>query len=251
MAKRQAARKGEQRQRHRRWLATAGKSLALLAGIAVLGFAGRWLMEPSTLPVDSVRIRGSFVHVNQEELRQAVEPFMGAGFLGLDMSGIRRAVEKLAWVRHASVRRSWPAALSISIEEQRAAAEWGEGGLLNESGERFIPEKGAAPKGLPLLAGPAGTERKVMTRFREMQGMLAALGVSISHLEMNARRAWRLQLNSGLALRLGRREVNGRLLRFVRTYGETIAPRLDTIESVDLRYTNGFAVQWKAGHATA
>ncbi|WP_303901767.1 cell division protein FtsQ/DivIB [Thiohalomonas denitrificans] len=223
-----------------------GQSLALVAGIAVIGFTGRWLMQSSTLPVASVHIRGTFVHVDREELRQVLEPFVNAGFLGLDMNGIRRSVEELAWVRQASVRRIWPAALAVSIEEQRAAAVWAEGGLINERGERFIPEKHAMADGeLPVLAGPEGTERKVMTRLREMQDMLVALGASITHLEMDARRAWRLQLNSGLALLLGRREITDRLLRFVRTYDVAIAPRLETIENVDLRYTNGFAVQWK------
>ena len=246
MTKRQAARKDEQRQRNRRWLTRAGQSLALFVGIAVISLAGRSLTKPSTLPVESVHIRGTFAHVSREELREAVEPFVDAGFLGLDMAGIRRSVEKLAWVRQASVRRSWPAALQVSIEEQRAAAAWAGGGLINESGERFLPERNAASdRGLPVLAGPEGTERQVMTRFREMQGMLAALGMSITRLGMDARRSWRLQLSGGLTLRLGRREINERLLRFVRTYGTAIAPRLEAIKNVDLRYTNGFAVQWK------
>lgn len=245
MAKRQAARKGEWHQRNHRWLMRTGQSVALLAGVTALGFAGRWLMEPSTLPVESVHIRGTFAHVDREELRQVVEPFVGAGFLGLDMKGIRRSVEQLAWVRRASVRRSWPSAVAISIEEQRAAAAWVSGGLINESGERFIPDKESAADGLPVLAGPEGSEKKVMARFREMQRMLAALDFSITHLEMDERRAWRMQLSSGLALRLGRQEVNGRLMRFVRTYRDAVAPRLEAIESVDLRYTNGFAVQWK------
>ncbi|SCZ50413.1 cell division protein FtsQ/DivIB [Thiohalomonas denitrificans] len=246
MTKRQAARKNEQIQRNRRWLKRAGQSLALVAGIAVIATAGRWLTQPSTLPVGSVHIRGTFVHVDREELRQAVEPFVKAGFLGLDMNGIRRSVEELAWVRQASVRRSWPAALAVSIEEQRAAAVWAPGGLINERGERFVPgEQGLADGELPVLSGPEGSEGKVMARFRGMKGKLAALGASITHLEMDARRAWRMQLNSGLTLRLGRREIDDRLLRFVRTYDGAIAPHLETIEYVDLRYTNGFAVQWK------
>ena len=68
---------------------------------------------------------------------------------------------------------------------------------------------------------------------------------------MNERRAWSLRLANGLQLGLGRNDIHLRLLRFVRVYAEVLKPRLEAIDSVDLRYTNGFAVRWHDGLAPA
>lgn len=249
MARRQAARKEAGRGRIRRALLNTAKLMTLLVAAGAIGAAVRWVMDPANLPVASVHIRGTFAHVEHETLQRAIEPFIAAGFLWLDMEGIRRELEGLAWVRSSSVRRAWPATLEVSVEEQQPAAIWAAGGLVNPSGERFVPRKAVQPNGLPTLSGPEGTAKKLMTRYREMQGMLAALDVAIVRLEMDARRAWRVALDNGLELRLGRRDVEGRLLRFVRAYAKAIAPRLEAIDNVDLRYTNGFAVKWKPGRA--
>ena len=86
-----------------------------------------------------------------------------------------------------------------------------------------------------------------MKEYQAMQGMLEPLGLRISHLTMNERRAWSLYLNNGLQLRLGRNDAHLRLLRFVRVYAKVLKPQQDKIDSVDLRYTNGFAVRWRDG----
>lgn len=56
---------------------------------------------------------------------------------------------------------------------------------------------------------------------------------------------------NGLQLGLGRKETHLRLMRFVRVYAEVLKPRIEAIDSVDLRYTNGFAVRWHHGYAPA
>ena len=55
-------------------------------------------------------------------------------------------------------------------------------------------------------------------------------------------------MNNGLLLSLGRSDTYPRMQRFVKTYTQTIAPRLADIERIDLRYTNGFAIRWRDGN---
>jgi len=81
--------------------------------------------------------------------------------------------------------------------------------------------------------------------------MLTPLGLKVSNLTMNERRAWSIRLSNGLQMILGRKDTHLRLLRFVRVYADVLKPRLEAIDTVDLRYTNGFAVHWRDGHATA
>ena len=61
-------------------------------------------------------------------------------------------------------------------------------------------------------------------------------------MRLDARRSWTLQLDDGLVIRLGNKDVQARLTRFFRVY-----PRLQQmatqVREMDLRYPNGFAIR--------
>jgi len=226
--------------------------LIVLVPLLVGSVSWGWmqLSDPATFPIKSVRIETPLKRVSKEEIRHAVSGHVNGGFMRVDVEGIRDDLESLPWVSQASVRRSWPDVLIIGVQEQKPVARWSNGGLLNARGELFQPKEEAQWTMLPLLRGPKGTEMILMEEYQAMQGMVEPLGLRISHLTMNERRAWSLNLDNGLKLRLGRNNAHVRLLRFVRVYAKVLKPRQEKIDSVDLRYTNGFAVRWRDG-ATA
>jgi cell division protein FtsQ len=227
-------------------------SVFLLAGLVGALYLGtQRLLDPQTLPVRSVRVESPLRQVSQQQLREVVGAHVQEGFLRLDVERVRAELEALPWVRRASVRHAWPDVVVVQLEEQQAVARWGSDGLLNREGELFSPGQDQAAATLPLLRGPQDTHKQVAMEFSRMQEMLTPLGLQISHLTLNERRAWSLRVSNGLQLGLGRNDVHLRLLRFVRTYAEVIKPRLEAIDSVDLRYTNGFAVRWHNGNAPA
>lgn len=223
--------------------------IALLLGVVVWG--GSLLLDPKTLPVTTVRVENELKHLERETVRRAVLPHVKEGFLRVNVEAIRKELEALPWVAKASVRRAWPDVLTIGLREQQAAARWEQGGLLNPKGERFAEKEMTTWKNLPLLQGPKQTEKILMSEYLTMQDALSPLGLHISRLSMDRRRAWSVRLDNGLHLRLGRNNSQKRLLRFVRVYTKVLQPRVESIDSVDLRYTNGFAVRWREGNAAA
>ena len=230
--------------------------LSLLMAVVVAGVCyvgAQKLLDPETLPVRTVRIESPLMQVTQQRIREVIGNHVEGGFLRLDVDRVRSELEALPWVKRASVRRGWPDRLLVRIEEQQAMARWGnEGvGLLNPEGELFKPEQEARWENLPLLRGPQNTQKIMASELHQMQEILSPLGLQISHLTMNERRAWSLRLANGLQLGLGRKETHLRLMRFVRVYAEVLKPRIEAIDSVDLRYTNGFAVRWHHGYAPA
>ncbi len=226
-----------------------------LVMVVVLLVAGFWLVgqmiNPASLPVNTIRIESPLKQLSNEDIRNAVRPHVSSGFLKVDVDEIRRELEALPWVSSASVRREWPDLLVVRVEEQKAVARWSNGGLLNARGELFMPPDTKQWEVLPLLRGPVHSEVALMKEYQAMQGMLAPLGLRISHLTMNERRAWSLNLQGGLLLRLGRREIHTRLLRFVRVFARVLKPQLKKMDIVDLRYTNGFAVRWRGNNSAA
>jgi cell division protein FtsQ len=215
---------------------------ALLAG-ATWGIVT--LRDPATLPIRAVKVEGRFTHVTAQALQQAVADAATGGFLSVDVDAIRRAALSLPWVHSVGVRRVWPDTLRLTVTEQIAVARWGEQGLINSDGDVFTPDPSSFPPGLPELRGPAGTEGAVLSRYRAMNQALAPLKLRITRMVLDERRAWRLFMGGGMELVLGREQAEERLQRFINIYPALQAAEPPGIARVDMRYSNGFALQRK------
>ena len=145
----------------------------------------------------------------------------------------------------------WPRGLEVRVIEQVAAARWGANGLLNARGELFLAESRFIPPELPRLSGPDGTEGTVAQRYLATQGRLVEGGLRIAALRLDARGAWELDLDNGVSVRLGRRQVDERFERFVAAALPLVVQRASDLAYVDMRYTNGFAVGWRGGTRVA
>lgn len=196
-------------------------------------------------PVRSLVVEGSFERVSTVEVEQAARAVLTGGFVSADLGAIRKAVDALTWVDRARVQRLWPDRVRIEIVEQQAAARWGEDGLLNTRGELFARGVRHVPPELPLLDGPEGTEWQVAQRFLALQQRLDTEGLRISALRLDARGAWEFGLSIGVNVRLGRRQVDERIERFMQVGAKVIAGRAADIDYVDMRYSNGFSVGWR------
>jgi cell division protein FtsQ len=189
-------------------------------------------------------ISGSFQRVTALQVEEALAGGLGQGFFSADLAALCAMVEALEWVQHAEIQRRWPDTLAVRIVEHVAAARWGDGGLLNTSGELFTRETRHAFPELPQLSGPPGSESRVARTYLSLRGRLAEAGLALAELALDERGAWRFQLDDGTEVRLGRRETVPRMERFFAVVVPQLRPRLNDIEYVDLRYSNGFAVGW-------
>jgi cell division protein FtsQ len=216
----------------------AGAVLAVAAIVILLKFG-------LDQPVRSIVIDGSFQRVSTVEVEQAARAALTGGFVSADLESLRKAVEALAWVDRARVQRLWPDRVRIEVVEQQAAACWSEDGLLNTRGELFATGVRHVPPELPRLDGPEGTEWQVAQRFLAIQQRLDEDGLRISALRLDARGAWEFGLSNGVTVRLGRRQVDERIERFMQVGAKVIAGRAADIDYVDMRYSNGFSVGWR------
>lgn len=229
---------------HYDWRNLFARLPKLLLGMSVLGLCVMgWLKlnDPSLLPIQKVRAQGAFVNLTEAMLLSRAGTIQGSYF-NIDVRSVQENIESLAWVDKAFVKRKWPDTVVISVIEQDAAARWQDKGLINKRGELFYPDKASFPAGLPILSGPAGTHKQVMGHYKRMSLMLAKEGLTVQRLEIDARRALTVYLDTGLKILLGRDEHYLRLDRFIRTYDKALVTEISQIQRVDMRYTNGFSV---------
>ena len=218
--------------------------------LALLIFAGvGWLVmlanQPQTLPIKKIHALGKFIHVNEKMLRDAVAANIDGGYFKVNVDEMKAVVEKIAWVDQASVRRVWPDALAIQVQEQQALAQWAAGGLVNKRGILFSPEASSYPQGLPLFTAPTGMQEKVTQYYALAKASFAAMNINVSEIKMDARHALSLKLDNGIEVMLGRDQIESRLQRLARIYNKVLAERSTEIARLDMRYSNGLAVGWR------
>jgi cell division protein FtsQ len=223
------------------WRTYARRAGVLVVVAGALG-AAAWALDR---PIKVISMDGSFQRVSPGQVEKAVAPFTQSGFMSADLDSIQRAVESVPWVDHARVQRRWPNSLHVTVIEETAAARWDQSGLLNTRGQLFVRDAAHVPAELPRLSGPDGTEGQVAQRYMAAQGRMLEAGMRIAALRLDARGAWEMDLDSGVTVRLGRRAVDERLDRFIRTASQVISHRLNDINYVDMRYSNGFAIGWR------
>ena len=216
---------------------------ALLLALGVLGV--HWANAAGSLPIRAVKVEGTFRYLNADELKRTVAAHAGGGFFRVNIDAIRKAVAERPWVDQVWVRRVWPDTLRIGVREHVALARWGEHGLVSERGIWFAAPQDAFTRELPLLAGPEGLQPVLAARFGALRDVLAPLHLRPASIHVSERRAWRIRLDNGIEVRLGRGDVDELMAKFVTLYPRVLAETAARVETVDLRYTNGFAVHWK------
>ena len=213
--------------------------LTSIAALVVMGWMK--MNDPQFLPIQKVRAQGAFINLTEAMLLTRAGDIKG-GYFNIDVRGVQKNIESLAWVDKAYVKRTWPDTLVISVTEQNAVAAWQDNSLINVRGELFYPEKETFPAHLPQLNGPADSHQQLLKLYRTTRSILSGTGLNIQQLEMDARRAMTIRLDNGLTILLGRDAYIERIERFVRVYAKVLMSEINSIQKIDMRYTNGFSI---------
>ena len=203
----------------------------------------------SVLPsasISDVRIAGNLRWVSLEELKQAIAGPMRGGFFRVDIAAVRESALEVPWVRDVSVRRVWPGELRVTVIEDRPIARWAGGGFVTDRGTLLPARSGAGEGGLPVFDGPREAIPVLRDGLRELGSVFDGIGGGIGRLKRSAAGNWTLEFTDGVSL-VFRDEQKRHVRRFAAVYLSTLIGRRKSIERIDLRYPNGFAVRWRSG----
>jgi cell division protein FtsQ len=234
-----------------RLMTVVTRGLVVVFVLLCLGAVGTWIARHPGWTLKGISVQGDLGHQNAVGLRaQLATPLrkLEGSFLTLDLQQVRRMFEAVPWVRHARVQREFPNRLRVTLEEHEAVAWWGQSGsgqLVSRLGEVFeaSPDEG---DGLPELAGPPEQAPLVWTLYQSLSEEVARLDRTLVRLELNERGSWRAELDNGTRLELGRGssdELLARTRRFTTTVGQLAQRYPGALQSVDLRYPNGYALR--------
>ncbi|EKM0372598.1 cell division protein FtsQ [Cronobacter turicensis] len=218
----------------------------IFGGWMVLG----WMEDAQRLPLSKLVVTGERHYTRNDDIRQSILALGAPGtFMTQDVNIIQNQIERLPWIKQASVRKQWPDELKIHLVEYVPIARWNDQHMIDTDGTAFsVPSGRASKQVLPLLYGPEGSENEVLQGYRSMGQVLAKDKFTLKEAAMTARRSWQVTLSNNIKLNLGRDDTMKRLERFVELY-PVLQQQAQTdnkrISYVDLRYDSGAAVGWE------
>ncbi|MHA7845342.1 cell division protein FtsQ [Serratia sp. D1N4] len=217
----------------------------LWGGWAVIG----WMKDASRLPLSKLVVTGERHYTTNDDIRQAILALGAPGtFMTQDVDIIQQQIERLPWIKQASVRKQWPDELKIHLVEYVPVAHWNDLHMVDAEGKSFsVPTERLGKQKLPLLYGPEGSEQDVLEGYRAMNSMLVANKFTLKMAAMTARHSWQLALDNDVRLELGRDDRMGRLQRFIGLYPvlqQQAQAENKRVSYVDLRYDTGASVGW-------
>ncbi|UYG08881.1 cell division protein FtsQ/DivIB [Halomonas sp. M4R1S46] len=226
-------------------MARRGTLLGVLLLALLIGAGGRALWLWLDRPIERVSIRGELHHAGADYLRSRLAPLVqGRTWLSVDLGELRERARDIGWLSEVRIRREWPDALVFELVEQVPVARWNDDRLLNPAGEPFDYAPLEVPDGLPELSGPADSGAEVLAYHDTLAARFAPQGLALRQVRLEARGAWRFQLEGGLWVMLGRNHREERLARFLAAWERELADTASHIRYIDLRYPNGVAVAW-------
>ncbi|MEM7001993.1 MAG: cell division protein FtsQ/DivIB [Pseudomonadota bacterium] len=218
------------------WLACSGLLLAAVFGL--------WTLYQQ--PVHQYVITTEVDAAEQTQLEQAFadaklsnsQSFLDGPYK--KMVRLQQRLQEIRWVQTVAVRRRWPNQVEIQLERAVPIARWGVDEYITATGE--LVEMAAEQSHLPAFQVALASPEAAMKAYIEIQQLLRPLQLSVQALQQNPQGEWRTTLDTGEQIYIGKQNIRQRMERLVRVYAAAHADH-ERIESFDLRYTSGVAVQ--------
>jgi cell division protein FtsQ len=218
--------------------------LTIFALILVARLVITIISDPQFFPINSLKIEASYQYLSREKIQKIISPYLAQSFLVFSEKKLKDDFKKNPWVENIYIQKLWPDHVIVQIKERFPVALW-DNMLLSEKGDLFKPEETEMFADLPRFYGPKHQQTDVLHIYEKLSKLLLTQGLVIKEIRLRDNQAWEMTLSNDVIIRLGKRNIEERLMRFCKVYPKLFAATFDRVSSIDLRYSNGIAVNWK------
>ena len=201
--------------------------------------------NPAEVAVKKVNILGELNYVDRDVVIERISGQLEGGFFTVDLRAIQKSLEAEPWIESVAIKRIWPSTLEIDVKEHQVVAHWGKQTFVTQKAELLKPDQAVKISGLPYLEGEEKNLQEIWQQYQHLAKELAHLDLHITHLRHGADGSWLLTTDKGFKVVFGAEKLDDRLTRFQLVYEKSLKARVMQVGRVDLRYSNGVAVEWQ------
>jgi cell division protein FtsQ len=213
------------------------------AAMQSVGHQGNRLLALAGFSVQEVTVKGRS-HADAKALVGALGVAQGDPIFGLDTDGARERIEKLDWVKSATVTRLLPDTVHVEIVERVPFAIWQRGGeltIVDLDGYSITSRDVSAYGSLPLVVG-FGAARQAPALLTLMQKEQPALLARVRAFVLVGERRWNLRLENGVDVKLPETGI-GLALADVVALDQQYRIFSRDIQSIDLRLPDRVSIR--------
>jgi len=196
--------------------------------------------------ISDIRLGQKSLNVNEAEIFKVAEKYLkNKSFFNINLDYLKNSIEKVAWVKNAYIRRSYPNEVIIFIEEYTPVAVWNNDSYISENGYIFSANK--IEKKLPKISSYSNRNIIIFEYFSLISDGIRKnkLNDKILLIKENEIRSLTVLLESNIAIKFGSKNIEERIGIFFKAYKTLNTSDLKKIRYIDMRYSNGFSIGWK------
>ncbi|MGM8870896.1 cell division protein FtsQ/DivIB [Psychrobacter sp. 2Y5] len=225
--------------------------VALLLLILAMGAKALRDAPPATIQVSTQGLSA----VQYQSLQQTMSQQTVSSFFTNDLQSLRDIAMRPAWVDQVSVTRDWQRGIVITALPKQAIANFGTERLVDAKGEVFVPADSSdlrQPQ-FATLQGAIEQAPVIMQQMQQINDWYAPLEMQVEDIILTPRMTWLVRFDNGLRVIVDNENTAQKLLSLSQLLAAQLHDRRSEMQSIDLRYKNGFTIAWhvKAENETA
>ena len=216
--------------------------LGLLVLILIMG--GKALRDA---PPAAIHVSNQGLTVTEyRALQQVMNQQSVSSFFTSDLQALRDITTNLAWVDQVSISRDWQRGIVVTALPKQAVANFGTERLVDAKGSVFVPadSRDLTQERFATLQGDRAQAPVIMQQMQQVNDWYTPLDMQVADIILSPRMTWLIRFDNGLRVIVDNEDTAQKLLNLSQLLANQLSNRRDQIQSVDLRYKNGFTIAW-------
>ena len=189
-------------------------------------------------PIDEVEIVSPTSNHNNNKIDVIVDSLQGSDLLSLDLNMLKKKIISDGWIKDVEIKKSFPSKLEIVIVPQEPYAIYNSQILMKDGS---ILKSNVLPKNLAIVVDKANNKLDSLEVLMLCNEMLDKIDLDIKKLEIHDSLI-KIHTSSNLLIS-DRKNLELNLKRLIESYGNLQRLFNKDIKSIDMRYSNGFAIK--------
>ena len=197
-----------------------------------------YLSDSFVYPIEEVELTSTSSNYDTEKINDIVASIQGQDLLSLDLGDIKRSIRSDDWIRDVEIKKSFPDTLEIIIIPQQPFAIYNSKIMMMDGSVIGAP---SLPPDLPIIIDHTNDSQSSMNTMILTVKLLQKIDLDIKKVEIHDSLIKVFTSTNMLISDRVNYEVN--LNRLVISFQDLKKLFKREIKSIDMRYSNGFAIK--------
>ncbi|WP_296403958.1 cell division protein FtsQ/DivIB [Psychrobacter sp.] len=182
-----------------------------------------------------------------ETLNKAMGKKEAGSFFTAVLPELKDGAMQQDWISQVDIERKWGEGIVITALPREAIARFGSEHLIDAEGKVYKPvsESELRQSGLIMLQGDANQSTIIMHQMQQVNQWFAPLKMHVQDLILTPRMTWVIKFDNGMRIIVDNEHTSQKLMNLSLLLQNKLSDKRSSIASVDLRYKNGFVIDWK------